>query len=286
MDYSFVLQPQAHTAFGDEAEQLAQCREWGLLSEKAVKMKGFYYKRGGASVACAIVGYVDTTTAVIELDNGQLHCIHPSYLKEMQAASYGVKPLASDSAEAPGEPVADAPASVEAPASAITPASADAPASAIASASADAPASADASASADAPAQTDTAASAATSSAEPAVAAKADAPTAAAKKAKSKKEKLQLPEEKVSMTATVQSFATVPNHFSDTDDEVVVYESVSITEPAIELGAAWSSHSATLKKLELEVGDTIAFEAKVAAKKLTKHPVPYKINNPSKLRKL
>jgi hypothetical protein len=107
-------------------------------------------------------------------------------------------------------------------------------------------------------------------------------------KVKAKKEKAQkikLPEEKVKMTATVQEFTTVPNNFSDNDDEVVIYEAVSITEPAIELGTAWSSHSNTLKKLELEVGDTITFEAKIVAKKLTKHPVPYKINNPGKIQK-
>ncbi|UUZ90153.1 hypothetical protein LJK87_29750 [Paenibacillus sp. P25] len=87
------------------------------------------------------------------------------------------------------------------------------------------------------------------------------------------------------MKATVKEFATVPNHFSDNDDEVVIYEAVAITEPETELGTAWSSYSATLKKLELNIGDTLTFEAKVIAKKLTKHPVPYKINNPAKIQK-
>jgi hypothetical protein len=77
----------------------------------------------------------------------------------------------------------------------------------------------------------------------------------------------------------------VPNNFSDNEDEVVIYEAVSIAEPETEIGAAWSSHSATLKKMELEIGDTITFECKIVAKKLTKHPVPYKINNPAKIQK-
>ncbi|MNR64158.1 hypothetical protein D3C85_1867030 [compost metagenome] len=51
------------------------------------------------------------------------------------------------------------------------------------------------------------------------------------------------------------------------------------------MGEAWSSHSATLKKQELEIGDVITFEAKIVAKKLTKHPVAYKINNPAKIKK-
>jgi len=87
------------------------------------------------------------------------------------------------------------------------------------------------------------------------------------------------------MTAIVKEFATVPNHFTEEDDEVIIYEAVAILEPAIEVGDAWSSHSATLKKLELAVGDKLAFDGKIAAKKLLKHPVPYKINNPSKIQK-
>ncbi|MBJ8193109.1 hypothetical protein JDS79_40945, partial [Bacillus cereus] len=65
---------------------------------------------------------------------------------------------------------------------------------------------------------------------------------------KGKAPKLELPEEKVKMTATVQEFTTVPNNFSDTEDEVIIYEAVAITDPPLEVGVAWSSHSATLKK--------------------------------------
>jgi hypothetical protein len=67
---------------------------------------------------------------------------------------------------------------------------------------------------------------------------------------------------------------------------VVIYEAVMIVEPEVDIGLAWSSHSATLKKIALEVGDTLSFDAKIAKKKLTKHPVPYKINNPSKILKV
>ncbi|RIX50070.1 hypothetical protein D3P08_21190 [Paenibacillus nanensis] len=254
MEYAFTIQPLAYTAFENETEQLDKCKEWGLLSEKAVKMKTFFYKRDGMSLTCEIVGFADKATAVIRFANGQLHCIHPSYLKEMQASNYGAKASSSEAADDAAPETA--PASDSASAEQTEQASpADGP-----------------EAEQLAVPESVTAAPAAKSE---------DAP----KKGKAKKEKLELPEGKVSMTATVQEFTTVPNNFSDNDDEVIIYEAVSIADPALELGTAWSSHSATLKKLELAVGDTITFEAKVIAKKLTKHPVPYKINNPSKIQK-
>ncbi|CAM4208964.1 hypothetical protein L1N85_14185 [Paenibacillus alkaliterrae] len=243
MLYAFTIQPITYTAFGNEAEQIDKCKEWSLLSDKAVKTKAFYYKGNGMNLPCSIVGYVDKITAVIKLDNEQLHCIHPSFLKEMQAANYGVKAAVS-AEETTALEIVETAAKQEEPA----------PESEIHKA--------DSLAESSATAQAET-----------------------HKKGKGKKEKLQLPEEKVKMTATVQEFTTVPNNFSDNDDEVVIYEAASILEPAIEVGAAWSSHSATLKKLELATGDTITFEAKIVAKKLTKHPVPYKINNPAKIQK-
>ncbi len=88
MDYAFAIQPSAFTRFDEESELLEQCKEWGLISEKATKAKAFFYKGNSMNVPCNIVGLVNPMTAVIELDTKQLHCIHPSYLKEMQAANY------------------------------------------------------------------------------------------------------------------------------------------------------------------------------------------------------
>ncbi|MCP3772167.1 hypothetical protein NLX71_02385 [Paenibacillus sp. MZ04-78.2] len=244
-----LIEPAAYTAFSDEAELIEQCKEWNLLSEKASKSKTFFYKRNGRILACRLIGYVDKMTAVIELEDKQLHCIHPSYLKEMQASTYGQKSAVG--AEDAAEPASAVPAvtATETPAK-ETP-ELEAP-------EAKKP-----------PAE------------EPGT---AELPT----KGKTKKEKspkLQLPGEKVKMTATVKQFTTVPNNFSDNDDEVIIYEAVSIAEPATEIGEAWSSNSATMKKLELDIGDMITFEAKIIAKKLTRHPVPYKLNNPSKVQK-
>ncbi|WP_409343026.1 hypothetical protein [Paenibacillus sp. MBLB4367] len=270
MVHAFIIEPTTYIAFENEAAQIDQCKEWGLLSEKASKTKAFFYKRSGQSLACSIIGYVDTFTAVIEFENGQRHCIHPSFLKEMQAANYGQKLTAAseeaDSAEAEGaehegaksEGVTLEDANLESgkpespqPKGAETQPEAEAPSA---------------------------------EQAKTKTKTKTEEPSEGKAK-KEKAQKLQLPEEKVKMTATIKEFTTVPNHFSDTDDEVIIYEEVAIVEPETAIGSAWSSHSATLKKLELEVGDTITFEAKIAAKKLTKHPVPYKINNPAKIQK-
>ncbi|WP_199618257.1 hypothetical protein [Paenibacillus alkalitolerans] len=238
MEYAFVIEPGNYQAFETETEQIEKCKEWGLLTDKASKTKTYFYKGNGMNLSCSIVGFVDNVTAVIEFDNKQKHCIHPSYLKEMQASNYGQKLSAAleDSVE-PAEAQLEKPQKEAQPAEEAK-------------------------------------------TAEPAA-----EETPKEKPRKEKAQKLQLPEEKVKMTATVKEFTTVPNNFSDTDDEVVIYETVSIAEPEIEVGAAWSSHSATLKKLELAIGDTITFEGKIVAKKLTKHPVPYKINNPAKIQK-
>lgn len=264
MVHAFTIEPITYNAFNNEAEQIDKCKEWGLLSDKASKTKAFHYKRYGQNLACSIIGYVDTLTAVIEFDNKQLHCIHPSYLKEMQASSYGQK--LTGGVEEAGELAEAEGAELETPQSETKP---------------------EVQSDVQPVAQTDEAAPVDKPKAGKAKTeeSKTDETSPKAPAKKGKATKVQLPEEKVKMIATVKEFTTVPNHFADEDDEVIIYEAVSLVEPETELGEAWSSHSATIKKLELEVGDTITFEAKIAAKKLTKHPVPYKINNPSKIQK-
>ncbi|MGF7047869.1 hypothetical protein J2T13_002375 [Paenibacillus sp. DS2015] len=240
MAYPFIIEPSTYHAFEDEAAQIEQCKEWSLLSEKASKNKPFFYKGNGLNLACTIIGYVDNITAVIQFDNNQLHCIHPSYLKEMQTGNYGQRVSAAGEQAMESESVESVES--EEPKTLVNP-----------------------------------------QEEAPIVKAKPAEPKA--KKSKTSP-KLQLPEEKVKMIAKVQEFTTVPNHFSDNEDEVVIYEAIRIiAEPEIEVGTAWSSHSATIKKMELQIGDTITFEAKIVAKKLTKHPVPYKINNPAKIQK-
>lgn len=244
VSYAFAIEPAAFQAFENEEEQIERCKEWGLLSDKAVKPKVYIYKGNNLQVDCSIVGFVDPTTVVIEFEDKSKHCIHPAYLKEMQANSFNQRATVSGGSEQAEKSEKDSKARKTA-SSETTSTDAD--------------------------------------KSKPSQNAAAPKPDKRATPAKTASKKLTLPEAKVKMTAVVKEFATVPNHFTEMDDEVIVYEDVNIVEPPMELGAAWSSHSATLKKLELAVGDAITFEAKVVAKKLTRHPVRYKINNPSKI---
>jgi len=103
------------------------------------------------------------------------------------------------------------------------------------------------------------------------------------KKPKEKKEKLELPADKVKFTAKVKEFATKPNPFSDRDDEVLLFEEVAIVgDSPLVIGDAWCGYSNTLKGFGLEVGNVIAFEGKVVDKKFNKE-ILYKVNNPSKI---
>jgi hypothetical protein len=97
---------------------------------------------------------------------------------------------------------------------------------------------------------------------------------------KATKTKVELPEEKVKGTAVVKGFATKHNPFTESDDEVVLFENtiLDLVEP-LELGNSWCSYSKTLKKQELKEGMNLQFEAKLAAKKFDKETL-YKINNP------
>lgn len=95
MTYAFMIEPQDFIALDNEDELIEKCQEWGLLSGKATKLKTFYYKGNGLNMPCTIIGYVDHMAAVIQLDNGQKHCIHPSYLKEMQASSYSARSISN-----------------------------------------------------------------------------------------------------------------------------------------------------------------------------------------------
>lgn len=263
MVHTFNIVPDTYTRFEDEADLIEQCKEWGLLSDKASKSKSYTYKGNGMNLTCTIAGYVDSYTAVIQFEDGKYHCVHPSYLKEMQASGYGQKSAAAASEQGDNGAVATADeqpgaeAAVEISQAAVTE---DEPASPPVEPAAEA---------------------------LPPIEDISEEPKPKAKEKTSKRApKLALPEEKIKMIATVQEFTSVPNNFSDNEDEVIIYEAVSIIDPATEVGVAWSSHSATLKKLELEIGDTLTFECKIVAKKLTKHPVPYKINNPAKIQKV
>ncbi|WNS43453.1 hypothetical protein [Paenibacillus sp. MMS20-IR301] len=261
MTYSFIIEPVAVQEFESEDELIERCKEWNLLPATATRVKTYQYKRQGLILPCEIVGFVDNVTVVIQFENKQQHCIHPAYLKEMQTAGFGQRASAADARTDDSPELPDEPAAAENPPEELPHKTTGTDSGAI---------------SGEIPAVPEANAAAETVTPEP------PQKKAAASK---KKPAVQLPEDKLAVTAVIKEFTTVPNHFSDNDDEVIIYEAVVVEGHDLGIEEVWSSHSATLKKLELNVGDKVSFEAKIVAKKLTQHPVKYKINNPSKMKK-
>ncbi|MCL6570091.1 MAG: hypothetical protein K6T88_00210 [Bacillus sp. (in: Bacteria)] len=252
-----------YEGFFDVDHYKEKLKEWGLSSAKEAK-KEFWYRDQFYQRLVTIKGYetygkaMDLNTIVIEFQDGNLSCIHPAFLKEMQQSSFGKESMLTlaDNDNIATESV------IVANSEMITD-----PES--------------------------------TTVLEPVIQEAVPKPKKV-KEQKTKKEKipkLELPIEKVHFTASVKQFALVYNPFNEDNDEVVVLENVQIIqENPLELGLAWCSHSKTLKKFELVVGDTLEFDGKVAAKKLGKgkdvpeeflveSAVLYKVNNPSKIAK-
>ncbi|MCM3091745.1 hypothetical protein M3588_11840 [Cytobacillus sp. AMY 15.2] len=86
--------------FQDDAHYEEKVREWGLSTTREVK-KEFWYKEKTQQRLVTVKGYQtygetgDYYTLIIEFQDGNLSCIHPAYLKEMQSPSFG-KALAAD----------------------------------------------------------------------------------------------------------------------------------------------------------------------------------------------
>ncbi|USK52742.1 hypothetical protein LIS82_13945 [Cytobacillus solani] len=89
--------------FTDESHYIEKVREWGLSTTKEVK-KEFWYKERDHQRIVKIKGFEtygqaeEFNTVIVEFQDGNLSCIHPAYLKEMQASSFG-KVSFSDVAE-------------------------------------------------------------------------------------------------------------------------------------------------------------------------------------------
>ncbi|MBE4908546.1 hypothetical protein IMZ08_10805 [Bacillus luteolus] len=258
-DRTFYLPPKGQfETFTDETDYEEKVREWGLSTTKEVK-KEFWYKEATFQRLVTIKGYEvygegnEYNTIVIEFQDGNLTCIHPAYLKEMQSPSFGKASALNDEETSPTSK-----SKIEKEETAPT-----------------------------------TPVSKANKKDLP-----EDKPVASKEKTKEEKPtKIDLPEDKVHMTATVKQFALSWNHFNEEHDEVVVLENVVIEQDEpIEVGLAWCSHSKTLKKFELVPGEKLEFDGKIVKKRLPKgkdveeefiieDPVPYKVNNPSKIKK-
>lgn len=79
-----------YETFVDEAHYADKMKEWGLSSKKE-----FWYKDRNHQRLVTIKGYevfgktTEYNTLVIEFQDGNLSCIHPAFLKEMQSSSFG-----------------------------------------------------------------------------------------------------------------------------------------------------------------------------------------------------
>lgn len=241
-----------YTLFESEEQFAKKVIEWGLSATRSVK-KEFWYKGKTYQRLVTIKGYQsfgnDNTfnILVIEFQDGNVSCIYPDYLKDMQSPNFG-KESQIKSEEGKENPAVSAPLAEKPKEESI-----GKPVS------------------------------------------KPVRKSSAPKNEKVKEPKIMLPEEKVHFKATVKQFALSWNHFSEDNDEVVVLENVQIIEgEPVNIGLAWCSHSKTLKKLELQPGENLEFDGKIVKKSFPKGkdveeeftvdvPVPYKINNPSKL---
>jgi hypothetical protein len=89
--------------FEDESNYLEKVKEWGLSTKKE-----FWYKDRYQHCLVTIKGYeifgetAEFNTLVIEFPDGNLTCIHPAYLKEMQSSSFGKEIIAPSSGEVVG----------------------------------------------------------------------------------------------------------------------------------------------------------------------------------------
>ncbi|WP_409298540.1 hypothetical protein V1498_09525 [Peribacillus sp. SCS-26] len=91
--FTTISPKESFIAFENEEDYIQKIRDWGLISSAAKTAKHeFLYKRGSSQYIVKIAGYESTgnhETAVVSFENEVLHCVHPSYLKEMQSGTFG-----------------------------------------------------------------------------------------------------------------------------------------------------------------------------------------------------
>ena len=84
-----------YDTFRDDDHFKEKLKEWGLPAAK----REFWYKEGSYQRQVTIKGYEsygntgEFNTLVIEFQDGNLTCIHPAFLKEMQQSSFGKESL-------------------------------------------------------------------------------------------------------------------------------------------------------------------------------------------------
>ncbi len=90
----YISPKDDYIIFSDSTHYADKVKEWGLSSSKEVKQE-FWYKEKTHQRLVTIKGYQtfgqtgEFDTLIIEFKDGNLSCIHPAYLKEMQSGSFG-----------------------------------------------------------------------------------------------------------------------------------------------------------------------------------------------------
>ena len=79
-----MIQPEeGWVRFQDDSEKLEYMKNHGLIAKTAESPKQLVYTGAYGGSFCTLLGYVNDFAAVVSI-HGQLHCIMPEYLKEMQ----------------------------------------------------------------------------------------------------------------------------------------------------------------------------------------------------------
>jgi hypothetical protein len=245
-----------YETFRDDDYYREKLKEWGLPAAK----REFWYKEDSYQRLVTIKGYEtygntgEFNTLVIEFQDGNLTCIHPAFLKEMQQSSFGKESLINLEEKDTSDKAAELKSSEEA-----TPQ----------------------------PETVQPVEALKKEKAEKLV--KEPKP----KKEKASKIDLPADKAHFTAAVKQFALVYNPFN-EENDEVIVLENVHIVQENPIELGLAWCSHSKTLKKFELAAGDLLEFDGKVAAKKMGKGKdaseefvvdakVLYKINNPSKI---
>jgi hypothetical protein len=97
----FVPPKGEFVRFENDEAYVAKGVEWKLFTERSVK-KELLYKANGQQVKVKLIGYEEygngMQTIVVQFEDGNLSCIHPAYLKEMQSSSFGKDSLTGEHA--------------------------------------------------------------------------------------------------------------------------------------------------------------------------------------------
>lgn len=88
-----TIKPEDFNKLEDPEEILDFLKKVGAEKEEKKNPRENYLYKGlytDESVNCEIIGYNGNYEVIIRMESGELHCIHPSYLVEMQSSKFGL----------------------------------------------------------------------------------------------------------------------------------------------------------------------------------------------------